>query len=344
MFRTSKRMVPVSRHSRPGGLVPIQLDNGVVRVTLFPDLGGKISSIVRIASGHEFLLGPEDTGRTYHAAKPGQCFEKSDLSGFDECVPTIAPCAYPGASFGDVWLPDHGDLWSIPWSVLNCDRQKVILEVRSPNLPYSFQKRVHLVDQSILLTYKMTNLGDARLLYLWSAHPLLRVEAGQQILLPPEVHELWINSCCDNWLGRHGETCGWPSAQLLNGGNERLDVVPPSTAGVFAKLFTPRLQVGRCALFKARANESISFHFDPEQTPYLGLWLCYRGWPPGTKAGDYTVALEPCGGRPDSLEEAFRRGECQEIPPRRVRRWWLRVNVSSGMPHEIWNGSSSASN
>jgi hypothetical protein len=49
--------------------------------------------------------------------KPGASYvETADSGGWDECFPTVGPCPIPGAPPGTPPLPDHGELWSAPWT------------------------------------------------------------------------------------------------------------------------------------------------------------------------------------------------------------------------------------
>src|SRR5689334_13003801 len=96
------------------GLSAISLDNEKVRAVFVPELGGKMVSLVRIASGHEFLLQPQDVGRKYGRPRYGDKMEDFDASGFDECFPTILACKDPLDP--NVLLPDHGELWPVPWT------------------------------------------------------------------------------------------------------------------------------------------------------------------------------------------------------------------------------------
>ncbi len=38
-----------------------------------------------------------------------------DIGGFDECLPTISACLYPEPPFAGVMMPDHGEVWALPW-------------------------------------------------------------------------------------------------------------------------------------------------------------------------------------------------------------------------------------
>ena len=46
-----------------GSLDAFVIDNAVVRLTIVPKLGGKIISLIRLESDHEYLLQPPEPGR-----------------------------------------------------------------------------------------------------------------------------------------------------------------------------------------------------------------------------------------------------------------------------------------
>jgi hypothetical protein len=70
------------------GVDAVILHNNILRLVAIPELGGKIVSLIRLQSGYEFLLQSEDQ-REYHRPAYGRDFENGDVSGFDECVPTV---------------------------------------------------------------------------------------------------------------------------------------------------------------------------------------------------------------------------------------------------------------
>src|SRR6267143_3077742 len=94
------------------GFVRITLDNGVIRLALLPQLGGKIISLVRVDSGREYLVSLHDRQSSFRAPSYGGIFVDYNNVGFDECIPTIAACQYPTGSYHGRQLPDHGDVWS----------------------------------------------------------------------------------------------------------------------------------------------------------------------------------------------------------------------------------------
>ncbi len=282
------------------GFDRIILDNGLARVVVMPDLGGKIISLVRIASGREYLISLS-SNEGFRKPSFGGTFVDYNNVGFDECIPTIAACDYPEGKFAGFQLPDHGDVWSLSWQ--------------------------HEIE------YELLNTSDTRFQFLWSAHPLLRTEPGTTIVLPLDSGKLLIDSSKGNRLGSKGESCTWPIATQENGQTDDLRVM--KTRGEASdKLYTPRLSIGYCGLYHPNTNESIVFKFDVESVPYVGLWICHGGRRSDNPKEPYTIAMEPCNGRPDSLREAIGRRESSTLLPHELKQWTLHVELLEGRPNE----------
>ena len=312
------------------GTDAIVLSNADLRLVVIPERGGKLASLVRRHSGCEYLIQPV-AARDFDEFVYGDDFANGDLSGFDECIPTVAKCRYPlEPAFGKE-LPDHGDVWSLP-SKLEVVGEKVSLITSLVSLPLRFTKTVQLLGNTVRLDYEVTNISQSPLRYLWSAHPLLNIQLETEIVLPKNVDELEIGWSKDGRLGQPGDRCSWPIAKERSRRPIDISKVVSPGDGTAEKLFTPRLSRGFCGLFLGKANESISFRFDPTLVPYLGVWICLGGWPLDRTTKQFTVALEPCSGRPDSLEEAIKRDECSLIEGHASRRWWLEMKVSAGRP------------
>ncbi len=175
----------------------IVVDNGSLRLTVVPELGGKIVSLIR-------------NERAYRPCNYADRFEEYEPSGFDECLPTIAACLYPEEPFSARRLPDHGDVWCSSSSVEIAGEQ-VALTTSIRSLPLRFTKKCQLQEKVVRLDYEVTNLSQSDVKFLWSAHPLLRVEPDAEIILPQEVKEVEVNWSKDNRLGKSGDRCTWPT-------------------------------------------------------------------------------------------------------------------------------------
>jgi galactose mutarotase-like enzyme len=283
----------------------VLIQEGDCVLTILPSLGGKIASL-RIQD-RELLqtplspLGP----RTRTMA-----FDDSDASGWDECLPSVAPCTV-GTSAGLAAIPDHGDLWRVAWQPVATDSGSATFRGECFSLPLALERKICLYQQQerasdtwqLNLDYKLTNTGGYPVPWSWAAHPLFAAEANDRIVLPGSIGELQVEGSGGGRLGESGSRLAWPLATLANGKRTDLSVAQPSTSEVGDKLFTGQLAAVEnwCALERPSAGVRIRVRFDPSATPYLGLWICYGGWPdrPGPKQA--CVALEPSTAPVDSL-------------------------------------------
>ena len=316
-----------------GHFKAITLENDRIKAILVPDLGGKMISLASCDHSLEFLLQPPEPDRGYRKAAYGNSFEEFDTSGFDECIPTVSECNYPkpnGAKAETITLPDHGEVWSISWE-FDISGEKVDLKVHGTRLPYSFCKRISLEGADLIVEYEMTNEGTSAFDYLWSAHPLLEVNAGDKILLPPEIDELFVNWSAGDRLGKFGDSCPWPKARTRDGFWDDLSVIKNKSHRTADKLYTGKLNSGFCGYYREQENMSLAFRFATGEVPYAGLWICQGGWPTSRAAKHYTVAVEPCSGRPDALDKAIERNSGQRIMPGETKHWTLRMEIREGI-------------
>lgn len=290
----------------------IVLENEVLKLTVLPELGGKFGSLIGKANGREHLLQPPEFER--RPAQYGDPFDQYDTSGFDECFPTVGACQMADGSR----VPDHGELWSVPWKVTAQSDTSLAMEVAGTVYPYLFERRVELQGEDVVLTYKVTNNGPAPFPYLWSSHPLLRVEPGDRLELPSEVRTVTVEwSAGDRLAGQ----LPW-TAELAQLG--------PLERGWADKLFTSALQEGWCRVVYSDGG-SLTYSFPTDQVPYLGLWICQGGWPTDQgRKRHYTVALEPCTGPLDRLDQAVERGcGARKLEPGQRVGWKMSLKVRS---------------
>jgi hypothetical protein len=311
------------REDKLGDLRRVTVEQDGLSVVLLPDIGGKIIALRRIETGRNVLYEPPDF--PYRRPYEGAAFEDFDTSGFDECFPTVSACPDPTQPARA--LPDHGWLWSRPWScAMDGDELVTAVEIDDE---LRFERRLRIRGLQLLLSYRAQSRRAQPA--LWSAHPLFACSPGSRILLPRDVDSLLVNWSKDNRLGSFGAHCAWPGS-----GERRLDRIGPAETGAADKLFSPALRMGRCAFFDAASGESVLFGFDAAATPYVGLWICQGGWPLSRASKHYTVALEPCWGRPDALDEAVRRKEFRALAAGEVVTWSLTLELGLGIPDGPW--------
>ncbi len=245
-------------------------------------------------------------------------FEESDASGWDECLPTVAGCRVETAG-GGVDVPDHGDLWRVPWRVAERTEDSATLMAECFSLPLGLTRTMLLGETAtgwrLFILYSLTNSGNRSVPWSWAAHPLFVCEEGDRIRLPETVKRVSVENSKGQRLGVSGAWIEWPVAKLSN--PERRGASPEGShatsydlsyamaggSGAAEKLFTERLEEdsGWCALERVRLGLRLTVRFDARITPYLGLWLCDGGWPATGERRQTCVALEPTTAPTDSL-------------------------------------------
>ena len=276
-------------------------------VIFMPQLGGKIASIR--ANDHELLQAPL---LPYAPRTSTMAFDSGDASGWDECLPSVAGCTVETVS-GPVAIPDHGDLWRVAWSVMRdqesgfAGASSITLIGECFSLPLRLERKATLTEADkgwqLSLNYTLTNTGVFPVPWSWAAHPLYAVEAGDRITLPDSIHTLRLEGSGGGRLGTGGAAVSWPIATLTNGNKTDLSLAESPASRIGDKLFAGPLSEAEnwCVLERPSAGVRIRLRFDSTATPYLGLWICYGGWPDKPGAKQVCVALEPSTAPVDSL-------------------------------------------
>jgi hypothetical protein len=297
------------------GLAVVGLKEGDLSVLVMPELGGKVSSIKW--RGREILARNARMG--YRRLPYGSPYDASDASGFDECMPTIGACPYPGPPLKGVELPDHGELWSQEWDEVESDHA-LSLAISGKKMPFSLTRSIDFVASGRLrFTYLFRNGGDYPINYLWSAHPLVSIRSGMRIYLPEGVRVL-VSWSRGNRLGEPFSEHPWPITNDSKGQKVDLGLILSPDMRSVEKLYTTKLNEGWCALLDPGEGLYVAMVFSPEQIPYIGLSINFGGWPEENE-GYYNLGLEPCNGYPDRLDLAMKRGDCGLAQPYQVDRW-----------------------
>lgn len=288
------------------------LESALIRVEVAPGLGGKFVSLRSKRTGTEWLLPPL---KPYEEASSQGGFEGWDGGGFDECLPTVAATGT---------APDHGEVWRRAWQEELSD-DSALLRTTALNGAIAFERRAHLDGASLVLDYKLENRSPVPQSLLYCAHPLLGVESGDRIFLPPEVRDMTVEGSAGNRLGRRGDHVVWPNA----GSGDDLSLVGPPDGLQADKLFAGPLAEGWCALVRPSLDEGIELTFTTDTLPYLGLWICRAAWPEAGPVKQYTVAFEPSSAPCDSLADAESQGTAWKLAPGERRKWTLRFRLGT---------------
>jgi hypothetical protein len=307
------------------GFEAFMLENGLVRCVVVPALGGKIASLVHLPTMREWMwrnphleARQPDYGASY--------VQKHDLGGFDECFPSVAATAYPVYPWEGTQIPDHGELWALPWKAETfCDgaRLEVRLVVHGVRFPYRFERTL-LMDQGesgLRLAYSVANLSPFKFPFIWCAHPLFAATPGMKIVAP--LRDLTVYSSKDMRFGALGRVVTWPLVSDVEGRTWDLGALPDANADMAVKLYGRSPTQGYVALQDIVQGGELRLQFDPSEVTHMGLWLNYGGWSgaPGAPAY-YNVGIEPAIGAQDDLALAVKHYDDHgELPPNGRQAW-----------------------
>jgi galactose mutarotase-like enzyme len=309
----------------------IEANNGLLAFAVLPELGAKILTLRDLRSGREWLWTSDRLPLARHPYGVSY-IEKADTGGWDECFPTVAACDYPLEPHRGVPLPDHGDLWSQAWSSQieqHADRIEIITSCSAIGLPCEVTRSLSLRAgvAGLEMKYAVRNKGSHEVAFIWSAHPLLRIEPGMVLEFPTSARfNVYSATARTHLPQRHG--LHWPISVRRDGHDIRLDPLPGPDAGVAFKIWSEQLAEGWTRLI---ANDgSLRMRFDVEEIPQIALWLNAGGWTGIGSEPYYNIALEPCIGAQDSLAEAVTHyRQYATLRPGETRQWALAVELEA---------------
>jgi galactose mutarotase-like enzyme len=301
------------------------LQNDELAVVVIPEEGGRVASLKSQRSGLEFLT-QSPINREITPLGVDTPFQYGPCAGIEECLPTVGAC---GAETDGGAAPDHGDFWRLPWDVTGTpDRKHLCIDATGFSRPLRFWKEFSIEDSALHVKYRVENLHSSPTSFLYACHPLFAVSEGDRVVLPEEIQQLELNFSRGNRLGIPGARVRWPHPEGESGIDLRL--VGPYADGTAEMYYTGRLQQGRCGLYRVSAGQGITVTFDTAQLPYLGLWLCYGGWPEGgAEPLQYAVALEPTLAPRGTLVEAQQANLACVLNPGESLRWSITFRLTA---------------
>jgi galactose mutarotase-like enzyme len=311
------------------GFEVVEANTGVIALKLMPELGGKISSLRDMRTGREWLW--RNPRLAYQHGRGGSNYvTAADTGGWDECFPTVAACQYPSSPWAGASLPDHGELWGQP-AQLEVTQGAGSARLRTvwPGvvLPFTIERSIALTAGSGLLRfgYSVTNNGQAPLQFIWSAHPLLNIEPGMRLSVPPRAR--FNRETTIPYDGLAAKSGLHYPLRMRNGTREvDLSILPDASAGVALKLWSDPMPEGWASL--QALDGELRLQWDVDRLPQLAIWLNLGAWAGDGGSPYYNLGLEPCFGAQDSLAEAVTQRKLFEtLPANGSRDWSLEVEL-----------------
>jgi len=251
--------------------------------------GAKITSL-KDSTGYEWLA------QAVPGAVPvaGTKFTDAEMSGWDECAPTIEECLVDG-----VQIPDHGDVWDQEFT-----GSAAHAHIKRDELGFTFERSITEVAEGIHLSYRATALRE-RVPFLWAAHPQFSAPPGTRV----ELGECLIVDIWEPVSEPRPPQAADATIDTLSDGQCRKWYVSPAEP-VFA-----------ASLVKADGR-SLDLSWSAS-CPYVGVWFDHA-----LHSREPVIAIEPSIGYYDSLDRAVALDRVAYLAPREPLEWWVEIRAT----------------
>jgi galactose mutarotase-like enzyme len=299
------------------GWQAVFLENDRLRVTVLPEKGADITSLVHKPSGIEFLFqapwGLQPPGAAPREGSGDLEFLWNYEGGWQELFPSVNdPGTYRGRP-----IPFHGEVATLPWEweTLQHDAREIAVRcrVRCRQTPFVLERvmRLRVGEGRLALDETVTNEGHVPAHFVWGHHCVVGppfLEAGCELRAAAQtivtIPEMWEETA----RLAPGQRESWPRARLRSGGTVDLSRVPGPDAGSHDDVYLTDLNAGWAEVRNPRLTMGFRLEWDASVFRWLISWQPYGGAEAMPLRGAYALGVEPWTTRLN-LEQAVAVGE-----------------------------------
>ena len=302
------------------GILQVVLESDSLRLTVLPELGGRLWSIIERSRDEEMLW--HHPSLQPHAVAPGAGYDDAFAGGWDELFPTDRAVEVHGVTF-----PDHGEWWSQPWEWEVSEREDALQLTLAGGgfaTQHSATRVITLPRAGSTFTWqtRITNTGEVPIPYIWRHHPALPVRPGSRLELPPAR----VEAIAEDAGALSAAPFTWPQAVLDDGTRRDLSVLPSAAAGEVWMLYATDLPEGFVRLTwpgeEPGIAHGIGFLFDPGQVTAVTTFATFGGW-----RGLQTILPEAGVGYPADLSEALAAGTSGVLEAGETVEYEVRIEI-----------------
>jgi hypothetical protein len=290
---------------------PVTIENDAVKMEVWPQIGGKVSSIVDKADHFELLFTyPAELPDTAHYDAP---YGDHWYSGWDECFPAVAPSTYPRHPYSGIAVPDHGELWGIPTTTAVPTKDGITTVWHGLRFGYRLTRKLYLDGAAIVAEYDLSNLAPFEFRFVWALHSLMSMGKSTELSVGQKEFR-WSHDA----EGRRLDAAfKWPAL----GEHEdfsKLDSLPAKKSW---KLFSTEPILSPFTVTYPTRKRTLRIEYKAEDglKAFWGVWINTGGW-----AGNRHFAIEPTTGRYDEIDRSIKDDSAGAIGPFMRRQWSVR--------------------
>lgn len=283
------------------GIQQIVLENDALRLTVLPELGGRLWSIIDLAQDEEILW--HHPTLQPHAVVPGAGYDDAFAGGWDELFPSDRAVTLDGIAY-----PDHGEWWSQPWAWQiseEADALRLTLSGSGFTTHHAAVRTITLPRAGSAFAWRtqITNTGSTTIPYIWRHHPALPVRPGGRLELPHGR----VEAIAEDPGAISAAPFTWPHAVLADGAARDPSLLPAPDSGEVWMLYATDLPEGFARVTwpgeGEGATHGIAFTFNPTIVTAVTTFATFGGW-----RGLQTILPEVGVGFPADLREAVNAG------------------------------------
>jgi hypothetical protein len=212
-------------------------------------------------------------------------YETRPVYGYDDCFPTVDPCAFPDKS---IEYKDHGELCWLDWQV-QVESNKLICSVDCLNPRVTFKRILEFIGNRLIWQFEVENTSDMKVDFLHVMHALLPLSQIRSIELPGFAKILDdINLVVPSL--KDADQVASHLLEIQSGGYEMLLLKDIDAGSVKLGL---------------QNNLNLQMTFDNKLFPTLGIWWNNRGYPEEAGLRRAECAFEPIPGTCSNLFHSF---------------------------------------
>ena len=282
----------------------IKLENNLVSITVLPDKGAEINSLLYKPKNMNVLWEApwsvkEISPNLNIASDSATTWLEHYGGGWQEIFPNAGDeCTYKG-----VKLSFHGEASLLPWTYEIIEQSdqciSISFSVTLFRSPFSLVRTMSLeYDKAVLvLNEKVRNEANETIEFIWGHHPAFGapfisedcvVDTGAKTILADDRYD-----GPGNILPR-GSEWKWPNIKDINGKSKNLSRLPAAYSGESCLAYLKDFQQGWFSITNQKLGFGVGFCWPKEVFPYAFYWEeahDSKGFPFYGRA--YTVAIEP---------------------------------------------------
>ena len=287
------------------GLQVVLLENELLRAVILPQLGGKLWQLTYKPADRDLLW---QHPRLMPRPVPfGATYDDVFFGGWDELFPNDMPEVLAGEQ-----LPDHGEIWTLPWSAevvaAGPDAATVRLAVETPISAARLEKTITLRagEARLRFGHTITSLGRHDQPFLWKLHAAMALGRESRIALP--ARSMYVEDFGPPRNGATNVRYTWPFLEDAAGLRHDMRRTLPADAGVNEFQYATELDAGWCAITHPDEQLGFGLAWERDILPSCWLFATYGGW-----RNLHTVILEPCTGYPIGVAQGVEAGTHQVL-------------------------------